>query len=95
MDLINHDLINSYNTPGELVRMIKFADEKKINLKERKLIDFIILLINNSYYKKNKYVKNLIVNLIELYFLNMYKNSSSKNFIQEMRVKTMMIIKLE
>ena len=84
LDLINHDLINSYNTPGELVRLIKFADEKKINLKEHKLIDFIILLINNSYYKKNKYVKNLIVNLIELYFLNMYKNSSSKNFIQEM-----------
>jgi DNA polymerase-3 subunit delta' len=76
-DLINYDLINYYNTPGEIIDLINFAKEKKINLKDYTLIEFLDLLINNGYYKKNKLIKNLIINFIELYFLKEYKRSSA------------------
>ena len=75
------DLISYYNTPGEFIRLIDFANNKKINLKETTLLNLLSLLIDNVYYKKNKYVKDLIINLIELYFLKKYKTSKAKNSI--------------
>ena len=79
LKLINHDLISYYNTPGDFIRLINFANEKKIDLKECTLINFLNLLIDNSYYKKNKFVKSLIINFIELYFLKEYKFATIKN----------------
>jgi len=80
-ELLNDDLISYYNTPGEFIRLIDFASTKKINLKETTLLNLLSLLIDNVYYKKNKYVKDLIINLIELYFLKKYKTSKTKNSI--------------
>ena len=59
--------------------MINFANDKKINLKSSSLKDVLNILIENSYYKKNKNVKNLIINLIELYFLKEYQLTSAKS----------------
>jgi DNA polymerase-3 subunit delta' len=78
-DLINHDLINYYNTPGEIINLINFSKDKGINLKDYTLINFLNLLIDNGYYKKNKLVKALLVNCIELFFLKEYKLSRTKN----------------
>jgi DNA polymerase-3 subunit delta' len=78
-DVVNYDLINSYNTAGANVNLINFAKEKKIDLKKYSVIDFINLLIDNSYYKKNKFVKEIIINFIELHLLNIYKMSNSKS----------------
>jgi len=78
-EIINYDLISYYYTPGDFIGLINFAAEKKIDLKQYYLLDFLILLIDNSYYKKNKFVKKLIFNLVELYFLKEYKMSSAKN----------------
>ena len=78
-DIINHDLINYYNTPGEIVNLINFSKDKNINLNDYTLIKFINLLIDNAYYKKNKFVKILLINFIELFFLKEYKLSSTKN----------------
>ena len=78
-DLINLDLINFYNTPGEIINLIKFSIDKDINLKDYTLIDLLNLLIDNGYYKKNKFVKNLLINYIELFFLKEYKLSAAKN----------------
>ena len=78
-DLINHDLINYYNTPGEFINLINFARDKNINLKDYTLIKFLNLLIDNGYYKKNKFVKALLINFIELFFLKEYKLTKSKN----------------
>ena len=80
-DLINIDLINFYNSPGDFVNLINFTNEKKINLKEFNIVSFLYFLIDNSYYKKNKFIKDLIFNLIELYFLKIYKISQSKKTI--------------
>ena len=78
-NLVNHDLINYYNTPGEVINLINFSKDKKINLKDYTLVSFLNLLIDNGYYKKNKSIKTLLINFIELFFLKEYKLSKSKN----------------
>ena len=84
LDLINHDLINYYNTPGEIISLVNFSRDKNIDLKNYTLFNFLNLLIDNNYYKKNKIVKNLLINFIELFFLKEYKlrktNSILLNF---------------
>jgi len=78
-ELINNDLINYYITPGYIINLINFADENKINLLEHDLISLLNLLINNAYYKKNKIIKNIIINYIELFFLKEYRLTNKKN----------------
>ncbi len=68
LEEINTDIINYYITPGEIVNLINFADEKKINLLDYDLFGLLNLLINNGYYKKNKNIKNIIITFIELFF---------------------------
>ena len=81
LDLINYDLINYYNTPGEVIGLINFSKEKNIDLRNYTLITFLNLLIDNGYYKKNKFVKNLLINFIELFFLKEYKLSKAKKHL--------------
>jgi len=77
-NLINYNLLNPYNTVGDIINLINFGNQKKINLKEYTVISLLNLLIDNSYYKKNKPVKEMMINFIELYFLKLYKISNSK-----------------
>jgi DNA polymerase-3 subunit delta' len=79
LDVINYDLISHYSTPGEIVNLVNFAEEKKINLKEFTLIGILNLLIDNNYYKKNILMKKIIINFIELFFLKEYRLTSKKN----------------
>ena len=93
LKIIHTDLISYYNTPGEFISLINFANKKKINLKDYTLKKFLNLLIDNTYYKKDKIVKDLLINFIELFFLKEYKKSLSKtslletysNFISKMK----------
>jgi len=78
-ELINYELISYYDTPGQIINLLNFSNEKKINLKDYKLNDLLNLLVDNGYYKKNKFVKELLINFIELYFLKEYKQTSEKN----------------
>ena len=77
-NLISYNLLNPYNTVGDIINLINLGNEKKINLKECTVISLLDLLIDNSYYKKNKPVKEMMINFIELYFLKLYKISNSK-----------------
>ena len=79
LELINHDLISYYTTPGEIINLINFSKDKNIDLKKYTLINFLNIIIDNGYYKKNKIVKKLLINLIELFFLKEYKVSRTKN----------------
>ena len=79
LDNINTELINYYNTPGDFINLFNFATNKKINLTNITLIDFLNLLIDNGYYKKNEYVKNLLINYIELFFLKKYLGTYNKD----------------
>ena len=77
-DLINLDLINYYSTPGEIIHLINFSKDKNIDLKDYTLTNFLHLLIDAGYYKKNKFVKDLLLNFIELFFLKEYKLNKTK-----------------
>ena len=78
---LNHDLINYYCTPGEIIKLVQFAEEKQINLKDHDVSSMISLIIENTYYKKNTFIKNLLINFIELFLLKRYKASNNKNFL--------------
>ena len=78
---LNHDLINYYCTPGEIIKLVQFAEEKQINLKDHDVSSIISLIIENTYYKKNIFIKNLLINFIELFLLKRYKASNNKNFL--------------
>jgi DNA polymerase-3 subunit delta' len=78
LKIINYDLISYYNTPGEFTKLINFSEEKNINLKDSPLKVLLHILIDNGYYKKNPFVKKLLINFIELFFLKEYKISRKK-----------------
>ena len=78
---LNYDLINYYCTPGEIIKLVQFAEEKQINLKDHDNSSIISLIIENTYYKKNIFIKNLLINFIELFLLKRYKTSNNKNLL--------------
>ncbi len=65
---INKDLLNHYVTPGQLIGLIKFADDQKISLKDVNLKDFLYKVIKKKVYKKDKSINEYIYSLIQLYF---------------------------
>ena len=82
-ELVNNELISYYSTPGIFIKLINFAQKNEINLNDYTLINFLILLIDKNYYKKNKFIKNIIINFIQLKFFNEYKLSKKKDSIVE------------
>ena len=78
LEFINYDLLSYYNSPGEIISLFNFAEEKSIDLNKHTVSSFINLIIENNYYKKNKPVKVLLVNLIELFFLKKYMTTNTK-----------------
>ena len=83
---INHDLMSYYNTTGEMIDLINFSKEKSINLNDYNLTTLISLIIENNYYKKDRFVKNLLINFIELFFLKEYKLSERKNSLLSLKL---------
>jgi len=80
-NLINHDLISYYNTPGEIINLVNFSKEKNIDLNDFNLINFLNFLIEKGLYKKDRIVKSLLINFIELFFLKTYKSSTKKKLL--------------
>ena len=78
IDLINPDLLHYYNSPGHYIKLINFSKKYGINLKEINLKNFLILLIDNSYYKKDVFISNCIYQYLELYLLKMMNHNNSK-----------------
>ena len=81
LDLISEDFLHYYNTPGDFINLINFANSLNLNLKEFDLKKFLIHLIDAGYYKNNTFIKNNIYKYIELYLLKLMKKSTSKNKI--------------
>ena len=81
LDLISEDFLHYYNTPGDFINLINFANSLNLNLKEFDLKKFLIHLIDAGYYKNNTFTKNNIYKYIELYLLKLMKGSTSKNKI--------------
>ena len=81
LDLISEDLLHYYNTPGDFINLVNFANSLNLNLKEFDLKKFLIHLIDAEYYKNNTFIKSNIYKYIELYLLKLMKGSTSKNKI--------------
>lgn len=81
LESINTDIINYYTTPGKLIDLLNIAKEKKIDLLNYNLKSLINLFIDKAYYKKNKTIKDMMIEFIELFFLKTYKLDNTKNSI--------------
>ena len=86
-ELLNNDLINYYAKPGDYISLVNFSKENQINLNEFNLKKFLLLLIEENYYKKNNFVKLNIFNYIELYFLKIFNQSTNKSKISSFYTK--------
>ena len=67
-ELLSDELINNYTTPGQILEIIKIINYNDIDLRHINLKEFLFLIINKKYYKKDRSIINLIYSLIELYF---------------------------
>ena len=75
--LINNDLISHYFTPGDLLNLYNFSLEKKIDLSNMNLKDFLLKIIDNQYYKKDILSINLIFAFLQMYFIKKINNLDS------------------
>jgi len=66
--LINKDLINYYQSPGNIYKLILFAKENKYDLSKISLEDLLINFINDKHYKNDNLIKYLIFDFIDFYF---------------------------
>ena len=73
-NVVNPDLINYYISPGNIYNLVNFSIENDYNLFDLNLRGFLKILINNNHYKKDDFIKYLIFDLIEFYFIKI--NSS-------------------
>ena len=76
-NLLNKDLLNYYSTPGEIYNLLKFSEEKKINLKDINLKDFLLKLISENIYKDDKQSKTFVYNILELFLIKDISVSNS------------------
>ena len=73
-DIISSDLISHYFTPGDLLNLYNFSVEKKVDLSNIKIEEFLLAIIDNSYYKKDILNINLIFAILQMYFIKNIKN---------------------
>ena len=69
-ELINKELVDNYVTIGKLLKLVKFSQDLKIDLKDIDLKKFITKIIKDKIYKKNKLINEHIYSYIQLYFRN-------------------------
>ncbi len=72
-NLVNKELLNYYLTPGKILNLIKFSNDYDINLQTKNINDFLRLIIDNNYYKKDLSIKLLVYDLIEFFLINYTK----------------------
>ena len=71
LDKISSNLLNYYQTPGKLCDLYSFSKEYDIDLKDISLEEFLKLIIDEKFYKKNYYIKTITLEYIEMFFLKM------------------------
>ena len=69
-DLINPNLLDHYFSPGKIYNLVKFSNDNSIDLKNIELKEFLSIIIEKNYYKKNNEIKYIIYDFFELFLLN-------------------------
>jgi DNA polymerase-3 subunit delta' len=75
-NLVSNELINYYFTPGEIYQLVQFSSENDYDLSNIDLKNFLKILINDTQYKKNNFINNMMYNLMEFYFRKLNKSFS-------------------
>src|SRR6056300_1249035 len=75
-NLVSNELINYYFTPGEIYRLVQFSSENSYDLSNIDLKNFLKILINDTQYKKNNFINNMMYSLMEFYFRKLNKSFS-------------------
>ena len=70
LNKINKDLIHHYLTPGNFYNLIKFSENFEVDLTAITLKEFITVIIEQNYYKKDNEIKYMLYDFIELFFRN-------------------------
>ena len=73
-DQINNELLDYYSTPGKILNLIEFSEINSIDLKDMKLGDFLTLVIDKSYYKKDSKIKFFIYDFFELFLTRKFSS---------------------
>jgi DNA polymerase-3 subunit delta' len=75
-NLVSNELINYYFTPGEIYQLVQFSSENDYDLSNIDLKNFLKILINDTQYKKNNFINNMMYNLMEFYFRKLNQSFS-------------------
>ena len=81
-EIINHDLINYYFTPGKIYRLAQFGKIFDYDLSNLDTKGFLKIFIKNKHYKKSHEIKNLVFDLVEVYLRTITYNFKSNIFKQ-------------
>ena len=91
-ELINKDLLNYYITPGQIYNLIRFSKNNNLDLKNIRLDQFLKILIDKNYYKKDISISSIIYDLIEFYIIkssNLIKFDYYNLFLEKLKnIKT-------
>ena len=80
-DILNQDIISFYDTIGHYIYLVEYSKIYNLDLKNLSLKDLLLHLIDQKIYLKDTFIKSLLLNLIELYFLKLIHISNNKNII--------------
>jgi DNA polymerase-3 subunit delta' len=75
-NLVSKELINYYFTPGEIYQLVQFSSENDYDLSNIDLKTFLKILINDTQYKKNNFINNMMYSLMEFYFRKLNQSFS-------------------
>ena len=75
-NLVSKELINYYFTPGEIYQLVQFSSENGYDLSNIDLKNFLKILINDTHYKKNNFINNMMYSLMEFYFRKLNQSFS-------------------
>jgi DNA polymerase-3 subunit delta' len=75
-NLVSNELINYYFTPGEIYQLVQFSSENDYDLLNIDLKNFLKILINDTQYKKNNFINNMMYSLMEFYFRKLNQSFS-------------------
>ena len=77
-DLFNEDLLDYYISPGKIYRLFTLSKSHRIDFRNLSLKDFLILLIDETYYKKDNLIRSVMYDFVEIFLLkkisNVYKS---------------------
>ena len=77
---LNIDLLNHYSTPGKLYEFINFFETNNYDLKDLKLKELLRLIIKETLYKKNEFIKNISFEYFEFFLRKNLSSIKLKSF---------------